>query len=171
MPIRGCLEIVGILFNKRNRFQCVRYPDEVGRCPIPSRVPLNLRNLGTVRELLAVSRKAVSVCGHHRGISDDRLDAVFRVTDGNNLPVFVSAEVGKREPIRHLDSVLVLRRNGFASQDGEHYGNGRACCAMPVVAVPKGRRRSWSICSVVLLVSTGFLLDPVVHSRLRSPTV
>ncbi len=42
------------------------------------------------------------------------------------FPVFVSPEVREREPVRHLHSVLVLRGNGFASQEGEHYRNGRS---------------------------------------------
>ena len=76
--------------------------------------------------MLAVGGKAVSVRGHHRGIGDDHLDTGFGLTDGDVFPVFVSREVREREPVRHLHSVLVLRGNGFASQEGEHYRNGRS---------------------------------------------
>jgi integrase len=81
--------------------------------------PLDLRNFGAVGEKLAVSRKAVSVRGHHRGIGNDHLDTVFGLTDGDILPVFVSAEIRKREPVRDLQGVLVLCRKGDAAQDGE----------------------------------------------------
>src|SRR5262245_13413060 len=66
---------LGILFDERNRFQSVRYQYEVRRLCAPFHGPLDLRNLGAVRELLAGSGKAVSVSGHHRGIGDDHLDA------------------------------------------------------------------------------------------------
>ena len=55
-----------------------------------------------------------AICGRH-------LDHVFGLTHSNSLPVFVSPELGEREPIRHLHSVLVLRGNGLAAQDGRHY--------------------------------------------------
>src|SRR5262245_2754299 len=85
------------------------------------RGPLDLRNLGAVGEMLAVSGKAVSVRGHHRGIGNDHLDTVFGLTDGDILPVFVSAEIRKREPVRDLQGVLVLCREGDAGQDGEQH--------------------------------------------------
>src|SRR5262245_54115029 len=36
------------------------------------------------------------------------------------MPIFVSPELREREAIRHLHSVLVLRGNGPAAQEGEH---------------------------------------------------
>jgi hypothetical protein len=84
-----------------------------------------LRNLRAVGEKPAISGKAVSVRSHHRGIGDDHLDAVFGLTDGDTLPVFVSAEVGKCEPVRDLQGVLVLCRKSDAAQEAEQYHNHR----------------------------------------------
>ena len=54
---------------------------------------------------------------------DDHLDQVAGLADGNDLPVFLSPELGEREPVRHLRSVLVLRGNSLAAEDGEYNRN------------------------------------------------
>src|SRR5262249_18688690 len=52
-------------------------------------------------------------------IPEDRYDQVSGLTDGDDLPVFVSSELREREAARHLHSVLVLRGEGDAAQRGE----------------------------------------------------
>src|ERR1700720_2020755 len=42
------------------------------------------------------------------------------MTDGNNLPTFVSIELREREAIWHFQGVLVLRGHGPAAHDGKH---------------------------------------------------
>ena len=43
-------------------------------------------------------------------------------------PALVSPELGECEPIRHLHSVLVLRGDSPAAQDGQHYRDRRTRC-------------------------------------------
>jgi hypothetical protein len=74
---------------------------------------------GAVGEWLAVAGNAGSISLDRHRIGDDDLDQVSALTDGDSLPVFVTLELRKREPIRHLHSVLVLRGNGPAAQEGE----------------------------------------------------
>ena len=117
-------ESLCILFDERNRFQGVRYHHEIRGLRTLFRCPLDLRNLGAVGKTLAVSGNAAPVGIDHDGIGDDHLDPVFGLTDGDILPVFVSPELGEREPVRHSHGVLglatVLRGNRPAAQDGEH---------------------------------------------------
>src|SRR5262249_49573942 len=63
----------------------------------------------------------------HRGIAEDHLDRVSRLTDGDRMPVLVSPELGEREPVRHLHRVLVLRGYGPDAEDGEHQPHGDTC--------------------------------------------
>src|SRR5262249_23997921 len=72
---------------------------------------------------LAISGKAVSVRSHHRGIGGDHLNAMFDLTNGDILPVFVSAEVREGEPVGDLQGILVLCRKGHAAQDTGQYHN------------------------------------------------
>ena len=74
-----------------------------------------------------VAGNAAPVGFDHQGIGENHRDRVFGLADGDCRPVFVSPELGEREPIRHLHSVLVLRGNGPAAQDGEHDCNDGAC--------------------------------------------
>jgi hypothetical protein len=75
-------------------------------------------------KMLTVAGNACPVGVDHRGIAEDHFNQVSSLTDGDSLPVFVSLELREREPIRHLQSVLVLRGHGHAAhQDGEHYCN------------------------------------------------
>src|SRR5437870_3642153 len=90
------------------------------------RVPVDLRNSGAVGERLAVARNAGPVGGDHHGIGEDRSQQASVLTDGDNLPVLVSPELGEREPTRHLHGVLVLGGQGAAAQrtdDGRHDSN------------------------------------------------
>ena len=86
---------------------------------------MDLRHLGAIREGLAVAGNAGPVGVDHHGIGEDHSEQLFAVTDSNSLPAFVSPELREREPIRHLHSVLVLRREGHAAQGGEGYRNDR----------------------------------------------
>src|SRR6185312_13877036 len=54
------------------------------------RAPMDLRHLGAVGERLAVAGNAGQVSVDHHGISKDRSDQLVVLTDGNNLPAFVS---------------------------------------------------------------------------------
>ena len=86
------------------------------------RVPVDLCHPGAVRERLAVARSAGPVGVDHHGIGEDRGKQVAVLTDGDNLPAFVSPELGEREPTRHLHGVLVLGGDGAAAQSTEE------CC-------------------------------------------
>src|SRR6266550_5469327 len=80
------------------------------------RVPVDLRHSGAVGERLAVARNAGPVGVDHHGIGEDRSQQASVLTDGDNLPVLVSPELGEREPTRHLHGVLVLGGQGAAAQ-------------------------------------------------------
>jgi hypothetical protein len=67
---------------------------------------------------------------------DDHLDQVAGLADGNDLPVFLSPELGEREPVRHLHSVLVLRGNSPAAEDGEYNRNNKGT----IIAAAEYRR-------------------------------
>src|SRR5262245_61582272 len=83
---------------------------------------MDLRHLGTVWEGLAVAGNAGEVGVDHHGISEDRSDQlVVLMTDGDQLPAFVSPELREREPSRHFQGVLVLLAEGYAAEDGEQY--------------------------------------------------
>src|SRR5262245_39328477 len=86
---------------------------------------MDLRHLGTVWERLAVARNAGQVGVDHHGISEDHSDQLVVLTNGNNLPAFVSPKLREREPTRHFQGVLVLLGKGHAAQDSERYRNDR----------------------------------------------
>src|SRR5262245_54260564 len=46
------------------------------------------------------------------------------MTDRDDLPGFVSSELGEREPVRHAHGVLVLRDDRARANDSEHGGYG-----------------------------------------------
>src|SRR5205823_1104895 len=79
------------------------------------RVPMDLGHSGAVGERLAVARNAGPVGGDHHGIGEDRSQQASVLTNGDNLPVLVSPELGEREPTRHLHGVLVLGGQGAAA--------------------------------------------------------
>src|SRR5262245_15203245 len=60
------------------------------------------------------------------------------MTYGNNLPAFVSPELGERETTWHSHGVLVLLGEGYAAQNGEEHCNHRD-------------RRDWSFLHDLLL--------------------
>src|SRR5262245_7953178 len=84
---------------------------------------MDLRHLGAVRKRFAVAGSPGLVGLDHLGIPEDHREQVSGVTDRDNLPIFVTLELGEREPTRHLHSVLVLRGNGRATQDDEYSRN------------------------------------------------
>src|SRR5262245_8382324 len=84
---------------------------------------MDLRHLGTVWEGLAVAGNASQVGVDHHGISEDRSDQLVVLTDGDQLPAFVSPELREREPTRYAHGVLVLLGKGYAAQHGQHYCN------------------------------------------------
>ena len=58
------------------------------------------------------------------GFPHDHSNKAFVLTDRDHRPVLVSPEFREREPIRHLQSVLVLRGNrGTSRQDGDRHRN------------------------------------------------
>jgi hypothetical protein len=74
------------------------------------RSPLDLRDLGALGEGLAIAGNTLLVGVDHHGIRKDKSDHVLGVglTWADGLPVFVSPELGEREPIRHFHRILVL---------------------------------------------------------------
>src|SRR5262245_3792939 len=105
---------------------------------------MDLRHLGTVWERLAVARNAGQVGVDHHGISEDHSDQLVVLTDGNNLPAFVSSELREREPTWHSDGVLVLLGKGYTAQDGEDYCNHRNRCDLSCLhdLLPSHRSKS-----------------------------
>jgi hypothetical protein len=95
-------EPLGILFNKRNRFQGTRYRRRIRRLRVLSLRPLDLRNHGTVGKRLANAWNAFSIGINHRGIRPDGLYSVIGGAHGDILPCLVSSKLGKPEPIRHV---------------------------------------------------------------------
>jgi hypothetical protein len=89
--------------------------------------PIGLCQLGAVRERLAVAGNARLVSRDHRGIAKDRCDQISIVANRDGLPILVSPELGECETTRHLQCVLVLRRNGNAAQRAKqhHSSDGR----------------------------------------------
>src|SRR6185503_2920717 len=75
-------------------------------------VPMDLRHLGAIWERLAVAGNAGLEGRNDLWIAEDRYEQVSGLTDGNDLPLFVSPELGEGEPIRHLHGVFVLRGQG-----------------------------------------------------------
>jgi hypothetical protein len=99
---------------------------------------MDLCNFGAVGEWLAVAGNAGPVGIDHHGIGEDRSHQLVGLADGDNLPVFISPELGEREPARYLHAVLVLRGYGLAAQDGQprcndHHQPG---CNFPHVTSP-----------------------------------
>jgi hypothetical protein len=77
-----------------------------------------------VHSIFATWSRQGNACCHREGRlcmrpspwGDDHLDTVLDCPDGDTLPVFVSAEVRKREPVGDLQSVFVLCRKDDVSQ-------------------------------------------------------
>jgi hypothetical protein len=63
------------------------------------RHPMDLRPPGAVGDRLAVAGNARLIGLDHRGIAEDRCELVTVVTDGDNLPIFVSPELGEGETV------------------------------------------------------------------------
>src|SRR5258706_14925999 len=80
---------LAIPFDEINSYQSARHIHGKGRLRILLRFPPYLRNLGALRELLAVSRNADPVGLDHREICDDQLCRLLRLVDGVYTPIFV----------------------------------------------------------------------------------
>jgi hypothetical protein len=63
----------------------------------------------------------------HRWIPEDYCDLVSVMTGGDNLPVFVSPELGEGETARHLQGVPVLRRERHPGQERRQDNHGDCC--------------------------------------------
>jgi hypothetical protein len=72
---------------------------------------MDLRHLGAVGERLAVAGCAGPIGVDHHGICEDGSHRIAVVTDGDNLPLFVSSKLREREAVRYFEGVLVLRGN------------------------------------------------------------
>jgi len=113
-------ELLEVLFDERERLQSTGDVDEIGRLLVLLESPLDLRELGAVGEKLAVARNAAAISFDRQIIARDYFRAVLGLTDGNILPVFVSAEIGKREAaVGYLQRGLVPLRKRDAAQAGE----------------------------------------------------
>src|SRR5262245_27601437 len=89
---------------------------------------MDLRHLGAVGERLDVAGYAGQVGVDDYGVSEDHGDQLGVLTDGNNLPAFVSPELRECEPTWHSRGVLVLLGKGYAAQDDKDYCNHRNHC-------------------------------------------
>src|SRR6059058_4749249 len=113
-PPAAVREPLAVLHHKVDVMQRTRHRRR-GECLQLFRVPVDLRHSGAVGERLAVARNAGPVGVDHHGIGEDRSQQASVLTNGENLPVFVSPELGEREPTRHLHGVLVLGGQGAAA--------------------------------------------------------
>src|SRR5437667_5467128 len=104
-PRAGVREPLAVLHHKVDVMQRARHRRCGERLQL-FRVPVDLRHSGAVGERLAVARNAGPVGVDHHGIGEDRSKQASVLTNGDNLPVFVSPELREREPTRHLDGVL-----------------------------------------------------------------
>src|SRR5262245_47444623 len=120
-PIAAIGEPLAIPHREIEVMQGVRYKRRRGSLGALLRVPMDLRHLGAVGEWLAVAGNAGLVGGDNLRIAEDHLDQVSALTDADDLPGFVSLELGECETIRHLHSVLVLSGNGPLAQNGERH--------------------------------------------------
>src|SRR5258706_4220892 len=91
------------------------------------RCPMNFRHFRAVRERLAIAGHAFLIGVDHCRIPHDHSNKAFVLTDRDHRPVLVSPELREGEPIRYLQSVLVLRGNrGTNCQDGDRRRNAEA---------------------------------------------
>src|SRR5262245_59363820 len=97
-PIAAVREPLAVPHHEIEVMQAVRYERRSGSLGALLRVPMNLRHLGTVGEWLAVAGNASLVGGDDLGIPEDHLDQVSALADADDLPVFVSLELGECEP-------------------------------------------------------------------------
>jgi hypothetical protein len=86
---------------------------------------MDLRHLGAVRERLAITGNTGFVSLDHHRIREDRSNEATVLTDGDNLSGLISSELRERQPIRHFQGVLILRKNGPAAHNGEHSRDSR----------------------------------------------
>ena len=136
-------EPFAVLFDERPRFQCIGDVHEVRRLGIPFERPLDLRDLGALGKKLAVAWNAAPIGFDHRVICRDYLDAMLGLAHGNGLPVVVSSEVGKREPIRDLQRVSVLLIMGQGDRGQAKLGP-FACLKFGTTARHECVARAWS---------------------------
>jgi hypothetical protein len=80
---------------------------------------MDLCHLGAVGKRFAVSGNAVQIGLDRHWICEDGGKMVSVLTDGDELPGFVSSEFGEREATWHFQTVFVLRRPRRTSQTGE----------------------------------------------------
>ena len=81
----------------------------------------DLCNLRAVGKRPAVAGNTGLVGVDHYRICHHRFKQFISLTDGDNLPVFVSFEVRERQTIWKLQCVLVLRRKDQRARDGDQY--------------------------------------------------
>src|SRR3984893_17729236 len=121
-PSAAVREPLAILRHEINVMQGAGHQRLTGGRLVLFRVPMDLRHFGAVGEGLTVTGHTGLVRMYHRGAPEDHSKHLSVMTDRNGLPAVVSLELGEREPIRHLESVLVLGGYGPAAhQDHEHY--------------------------------------------------
>src|SRR5262245_31702087 len=120
-PIAAVREPLAVPHHEIEVMQGVRYERRRGSLGALLRVPMDLGHLGAVGERLAVAGHAGLVGGDDLRIPEDHLDQVSALADADDLPGFVSLELGECETVRHLHTVLVLSGNGPLAQNGERH--------------------------------------------------
>src|SRR5579872_3056080 len=80
----------------------------------------DFRDLGSIRERVAIPRNAGPVCVDHRGICHHDLQQFRGLTDRHNLPALVSPEICECEALRVLHRGFVLGRNSDTGEDGQY---------------------------------------------------
>ncbi len=130
-PSVGVRESAGILLDElshsldvRHGVRRVREKRGVGNL---SRFPFDLGNFGALGEGLTVGRNTRPVSLHHHGIRQDHSHYVLSVglTRSDNLPVFVSPELGEFKAVRNFQRVSVLGSPGQCHQNRKKHPNGQ----------------------------------------------
>ena len=108
---------LAVLFDDESLREDVWHIHDEGDLRALIRLPLELHDLGAIRERLAVTRNASLVRLDHGRIGDNHFEHFVGPGGRNHRPVLVSFEVGERDSARRPQRVLVLRVNGRGRQD------------------------------------------------------
>src|SRR4029077_12876560 len=121
-PTTAFRKSLAVLFHEKCLREYIWHIDDERSLGALLRLPLELRDLGALRERLAVARNSTFECLDDGWIADYHLEHVG-LGGRDHRPVLVSLEVGERNSAWRFERVLVLlflRVNRRAADDGEY---------------------------------------------------
>src|ERR1700722_6641495 len=123
-PPAAFCKSLAVLFHDESLLKDVWHIHDEGSLRALLRRPLELRDLGTVRERLAVARNAGLERLDHDRIANDHLEPFVGSGRRDDCPVLVSPEIGERDSARGFQRVLVvvlaLREKDHGAEDGQY---------------------------------------------------